>query len=261
MVKELTQYFPARVYNMLNKVFGNMQYCSMRKQFLIVTACVCLVLFAPFNTHAADGGIGVTVVNYTLNSSHEVTLDYTITINAEVTNFDSTAFTGHLSFGLRNNQGIITSGDIFGGPPYSGNIISLHGHETIPAIFSVTITSQYFAPGPDVVVIWPIFSGTPQDSIIIPINIVTPNGINNTKEKRIEYIVTNDKIILQNTSNQNSFKQVRLYNTLGQLLYETHSSFITEIPMGALPKGIYLCEFTAEDGSKQVIKFFYPTTY
>ena len=261
MAKEILQYFSMMLSKVLKISFSWLKHSFTRKQLIPAVASLCLIFGTRSGLYASDGKIGVTVVNYTLDTTHNVNLGYTITINADVTNYDTSTFTGSITFGLRNNEEIITNGDVFNRPPYSGDIITLHGHETIPAIFNVIVTSPYYTPGPDVVVIWPIFAGTPNDSINIPINVVDPSSINNSKEDPITYLITSEKIILKNTGNQNTFKQVRLFNVVGQELYELHSVEITEIPISSLPKGLYVCELIAADGTKQVIRFIYPSAF
>lgn len=242
--------------NLLNRATRPMRFRTTGAVLfsLVLTFCAYLCSFA-----SDGGGIGVTVVNYTLDSTHDVNLGYSITVNADVTNFDTTTFTGALTFGLRNNESIITSEGVFNRPPYSGDVITLQGHSTIPAIFNVYISPAYFTPGPDVVVIWPIFAGNPQDSIVIAINVIDPSAVNNVKAAPFTYIVTDGGIVLKNSGN--SFKQVRLYNLLGQQIYELHAANITEVPTANLSKGVYLCELTAADGSRQVIRFIYPPAF
>src|ERR1700722_9395046 len=103
---------------------------------------------------AADKGIGVVLLDYTLDTTNQVDLGYTITIYAQVTNYDTVPFSGSINFGLHNNQQNLSTDNIFKKPPYSGDIISLGPGETVPAIFSVNVSPLYFAPGPDVVVVW-----------------------------------------------------------------------------------------------------------
>ena len=43
---------------------------------------------------------------------------------------------------------------------------------------------------------------------------------------------------------------------MGQQISELRSEFITEIPLPALPKGLYLCELITAEGKRKVIRFF-----
>src|ERR1043165_5014828 len=134
---------------------------------LLLLLCCC--------TKAANPTVGVTLINYTFDN---VGYGYSITINAEVRNFDTVPFNGTIDFGLRNNaHPNLTNSGIFNQPPYSGNQISLYPNEVVPAVFSIRIEPQYFAPGPDVVVVWPICSGPIADSIVLDITVQNPSGI------------------------------------------------------------------------------------
>jgi hypothetical protein len=215
-----------------------------------------LLLPASLATRAANNGLGVTLINYTLDTvNNDVNLGYTITINAEVTNFDSLPFNGIINFGLHNNTAILSNNGLFDKPPYSGDSISLAGGETVPAIFSVNITTPYFKPGPDVVVVWPICTQAIVDSIIIHINVLGANGINDEQEIPFSYAIVNNSIMLKTADAKINFKQVRIYNSLGQKLQETTSDYISNIPLPQLARGTYFCQLTTADGRKATFKF------
>ena len=221
-------------------------------QKIIVPAVLVLLIYNQCCAQAS--GVGVTLINYTLST---VDLGYTITINARVSNFDSVPFSGVIEFGLRDDHATLTNSGVFNAPPYTGSHITLYPHEVVPAVFSIHIDPQYFAPGPDVVVVWPICTRPIADSILIPIQIENPNAIADTKEDPFSYIILNDKIFLKNYAAGTNFKQVRIYNLLGQPVSETHSDYITEVQLPVLPKGLYLAEFLAADGKRKVIRFFH----
>ena len=227
----------------------------MMKKFLhkLIAPAVLLLLVCS-QLKAVDPGVGVTLINYTLGT---VDLGYTITINARVSNYDSVPFIGTLDFGLRNNQQELSNSGVFNKPPYSSTQISLGPYETVPAIFSVDIDPQFFNPGPDVVVVWPICSKPIIDSIVININVLNPNSITDNKDDLFTYLIVGNKILLKNYAAETNFKQVRIYNLMGQQVAELRSQFITEVPLPALPKGLYMCEFLAADGKRKVIRFFY----
>lgn len=206
----------------------------------------------------ATSGISVTLLGYTVDSTLNVNLGYTLTISTQVTNTDSAnSFSGQLDFGLRSNTQTLTTSNIFNKPPYSNNQITLAPNETVPAIFSVHITSQYFVPGPDVVVVWPISTSPITDSVRIPLNILNPSGVEEEKKDMFNYILTEKKILLQNLGPQTNFKQVRIYNLMGQPVSCLSSDFITEIPVPDLPRGIYICELFSSTNARRVIKFFH----
>jgi hypothetical protein len=222
-----------------------------RLAFLIVTVVTCVPLVAQTN------GLALTLINYTVQNDSNVNLGYTITINAQITNTDTAnSFTGVLDFGLRNSAQVLTQNNsIFKKPPYSSDSVILNPGETVPAIFSVDIETPYFAPGPDVVVVWPISNKPVSDSILIELNVVGPNSISKEPEAEFNYIISLGVISLQGLPYQKHVKQVRIYNISGQVLIQHNSGINTEIPLGTLPKGIYLCEVYLSDKSRKVIKF------
>jgi hypothetical protein len=206
----------------------------------------------------AYGGIAVTFVDYHLDSTQNVSLGYTLTINAQVRNTDSAHFfSGVLDFGLRNSDSVLSGANIFNKPPYSGNQISLGPGEVVPAIFSIGIDNPYFAPGPDVVVVWPISASPIADSILIKLLIQSPSAIAKKEQDNFHYIVTANQIHLSYSHDELNFKQVRIFNILGQEAAYIHSDFITEIPVPDVPKGIYICELLSADNKTRVIKFFH----
>lgn len=222
-----------------------------RLAFLIVTVVTCAPLVAQTN------GLALTLVNYTVQNDSSVNLGYTITINAQITNTDTAnSFAGVLDFGLRNSAQILTQNNtIFKKPPYSSDSVILNPGETVPAIFSIDIETPYFAPGPDVVVVWPISSKPVSDSILIELNVVGPSNIADKPEAEFSYIVYPGAIALQGLPYQMQVKQVRIYSISGQVFIQHNSGINTEIPLGTLPRGIYLCEVYLSDKSRKVIKF------
>lgn len=218
----------------------------------LVASAVLVFLFV--TPSRAISGVGVTLINYTFDT---VGFSYTITINARVSNYDSVPFAGVLDFGLRNDHQVLSNTGIFNKPPYSQNQVSLYPYETVPAIFSVDIDPQYFSPGPDVVVVWPICTKPIVDSILINIFVETPSVVKNEKEELFNYIVMNDRIFLKSLSSETNIQQVRLFDVLGRQISEARASFITEFPIPTTAKGIYLAEFLAVDGRRKVVKFFH----
>jgi hypothetical protein len=231
----------------------------MKKLLLPRIAFLILAVGACGTLVAQASGLALTLVNYTIqNDSGKVNLGYTITINAQITNDDTTQFVGQLDFGLRNNSQILTqNGNIFNKPPYSSQTITLNPGETVPAIFSVDIETPYFMPGPDVVVVWPISSKPVTDSVLIELNVQQPNALKNEEEALFNYIVLPDKILLQNIAYEKQVKQVRIYNVFGQLMAGYETGVTTEVPTGNLPQGIYLCEVYLNDRTRKVIKFLH----
>ena len=231
----------------------------MKQNILRTFLAAVLLSVASVQHSVASSGIAVTLLGYTIDSTLNVNLGYTLTISAIVKNTDGVnSFSGPLDFGLHTNTHTLTTFSLFSKPFYSGSTqIFLDTNESVPALFSVDIDPQFFSPGPDVVVVWPICTSPITDSVRIPLNIVSPNAITDEQEQKFNYFVTEDKIFLQNIYQQINFKQVRIISLLGQTVSSLTSNFITEIPIPDLPKGIYLCELVTNDNSHSVIKFFH----
>ncbi|MBL0310180.1 MAG: T9SS type A sorting domain-containing protein [Bacteroidetes bacterium] len=226
--------------------------------------CLFLLAFAIpvcLPAYSADRGIGVTLVNYTLQhtANNEVTAGYTLSISARVKNFDTLPFSGILDFGLRNSHFDLTNQSIFGRPNYSGQQIQLDGGEEVPAIFSITIDPTFFiAPGPDVVVVWPISPEPVEDSILIHLTLLdTLTGMSDEQPgNHIAYTTLKDRIQLFNIGDQQmNFKQVRIFDLMGRQISNTALLINNEIPIPDLPRGIYLCELITLEGKSSIIKF------
>lgn len=233
----------------------------IRKPLPFVIVCLLFVVGVPFYS-VAQAGLALTLQNYTVQpASGQVGLGYTITINADLTNTDTVDFVGQIDFGLRNNSADLTTTptNIFSAPyysfSYSNQNIAITPGETVPAIFSVDVESPYFAPGPDVVVVWPISNKPIADSIVISLVVVGPNTLMGQPEAEITYLVLTDRIVLQDVPSASFVQQVRIYNVYGQLMSGIQTNGFHEIILGNLPKGIYLCEVTLANRSKKVIKF------
>jgi hypothetical protein len=108
-------------------------------------------------------------------------------------------------------------------------------------------------------VVWPICNGPIADSIVINFTVkaLDPTGVSNPKDDGFSYAVTNTRILLRNSNNTTEFKQVRIYNLLGQDVYHMQGGSITEIPLPSLASGVYLCELLMADNTRRVIKFYH----
>jgi hypothetical protein len=219
-----------------------------------------LTVAIPFGS-VAQSGLALTLINYTVqNDTGKVNLGYTITINAELTNTDSQDFSGQLDFGLRNNSGELTNvGTIFNKPTYSNQVppIVISPGETVPAIFSIDIETPYFAPGPDVVVVWPISTKPVADSILIPLLVLSPNDVAMEEAGNFKCLVLSDRLILQDAGTELNVQQVRIYDLYGRLIAEPANYNTNQIMLNAIPKGIYLCEVTMKDNTRRVVKFIH----
>ncbi len=231
----------------------NMKHKMTRKIYTVVA----LIMVCCFSA-TAQSSIALKLINYTIQSdSVNFDLGYTITINADLTNTGQVTYNDSLDFGLRNstNNFIPPSSGLFNKPPYTGyGLITIDTGETVPAVFSVHIDMPYFHPGPDVVVVWPICSSVYNDSVLINLNILDPLAINDEVEQITPYIITGSEVFLEKAS-ENNFQQVRIFNISGQLLYAQHADYISRVPIGNLPHGMFFCELQTNDKRRQVIKF------
>jgi hypothetical protein len=219
----------------------------------LLFAC-CLVVFTGY-CNAQSSNISIALIGYTIDT---VNLGYTLTMNAEVTNQDSVPFTGRINFGLRSNNDIITNSTVFDQPPYSGDSIYLNGHETVPAVFGVNINPQYFTPGPDVVVVWPICTAPNVDSIVLHIFVQDPSGINGPAAGLFAYHIQADKILFSNGQANTVFEQVRIFDVAGRQVIAQNGTNITEVPIGRLLQGVYVCQLICGNGLKINFKFVAP---
>lgn len=219
---------------------------------LLFTGFMCCTL--AHTAIAGTPGIGVSLINYTFDT---VGFGYTITINALVTNHDTLPFTGTIDFGLRTQNYNLSNSGLFNKPPYSGgNTITLYPGETVPSIFSVEIDPAYFVPGPDVVVVWPICTQPISDSVVIPIVVEAPNAIAGTDDIKMGYIIINGHIFITDLEAGVMFKQVRIYNIMGQQIAGVEAANITDVNLPPVPHGVYLAEFITTGNRRRVIRFF-----
>lgn len=226
----------------------------MIRHLYLSILCLFILLVCSYRAAAQSTGIGLTLLNYTVETNQgNVNLGRTVTINAVITNYDTSDFEGTLDFGLRNTQQQLSNTGLFDKPPYSGNVITLSPGETVPAVFSVEIDASYFTPGPDVVVVWPISASPIADSVVISLNIFTPTSIQEEEPLAFSYIVMADRVMIQNLAIDNAFEQVRIYSMLGQVVMGINSN-ANEIPIGSLPKGLYICELKSGK-MRSVFKF------
>jgi hypothetical protein len=221
-----------------------------------ILLCLLFLLTGTLFSRGAVNGVGVTLISYSLDTNL-VNLGYTVTISAQVTNFDSVPFNGSLNFGLRNLQDTLTNAGIFGQPPYSGDMISLGPNQTVPAVFTVNVNLPYFDPGPNVIVVWPICSQPVADSVLIAIVVTDPDpsGLKSLNTIPLTYAVVNNAILLKSTEPSINFKQVRIYDVIGQKLAETNANYISTVQLPELPHGIYLCQLVTADGRRTTVKF------
>jgi hypothetical protein len=121
----------------------------------------------------------------------------------------------------------------------------------VPTLFSLQIDTPYFIAGPDVVVVWPISNVNFNDSVLINLLIEDPTSIEEQLIHKNDIQVFGDYILLP----ENNFKQVRIYNYSGSLLWEQNFAASLHIPIDFLPQGFYLLEAVSATKQRIVKKF------
>jgi hypothetical protein len=181
-----------------------------------------------------------------------------ILVFANLQNTDTAnSFTGVVNFEIANGFQNLSGSNILSAPPYNGTQITLNPKEEIPALFTVRVDEQYFKVGPDIIVIWPMTTLPPKDSIRIPITIHQALGIEWLTQNKPHLSVNGNQLMIQSgvTAN-NELKQVRIFNLTGQLLLQ-QSSEEKNISIGIdeLPRGLFVCELLYSNNKRNVMKF------
>lgn len=181
-----------------------------------------------------------------------------ILVFANLQNTDSTnAFSGVVNFQVANDIQNLSNSNILSSPPYSGTQITLDPKEEIPALFTVKVDEQYFKAGPDIIVIWPMTTLPPKDSIRISITIHQALGIEGLTQNKYYLSVNGNQLTIHSRVNANNdLKQVRIFDLSGQLLLQ-QSSEEKNISIGIdeLPRGLFICELLYSNNKRNVMKF------
>lgn len=219
------------------------------RYILTLLWCICSVKALP------QTGLSLNLLNYTFEADTLiVNPGFRITIYTELTNVAQDTFESTLEFGLRNNQQDLSAiPGIFNKPSYSGKTIRLTPGETVPAIFSVKIDAPYYAPGPDVVVVWPISNSPILDSVIIPLIVDAPMSSAGLTTQTARYIISDGQLHLLQAI-ENPVKQVRIFNLNGQQLSNVVLHNASTMPAITLPKGLLFVEVIYADRKRAIIK-------
>jgi hypothetical protein len=181
-----------------------------------------------------------------------------ILVFANLQNTDtSNAFSGIVRFEVANGIQNLSNSNILSSPPYSGTQITLDPKEEIPALFTVKVDEQYFKAGPDIIVIWPMTTQPPKDSILIPIIIHQALGVEGlTKNKHYLSVNGNQLTIHSGVTANNDLKQVRIFDLAGQLLLQQSlDENNISLNIDILPRGMFLCELLFNNNKRNTIKF------
>ncbi len=183
------------------------------------------------------------------------TLQYgqTVVVNATVTNIDSIEFNEIMDFEIRNDVGLdISTTGIFSKPPYSGDTIILTPGESIPAYFSLLITTASFAANTfDHITIWPSSIYVAADSIRELIFI--KDSITNIDER---YITQHVAYLSGNTLHLKArdITTVELYSTAGQQVGNADPTN-SHIDYCSLASGVYFIRLSNAKKQHFILKF------
>lgn len=181
-----------------------------------------------------------------------------ILVFANLQNTDTAnSFTGVVNFEIANGIQNLSGNNILSAPPYNGTQITLNPKEEIPALFTVRVDEQYFKVGPDIIVIWPMTTLPPNDSIRIPINIHQALGIEGLTQNKPHLSVNGNQLMIHSGATANNeLKQVRIFNLTGQLLLQQSSEEKNiNLSIDELPRGIFICELLYGNNKRNVMKF------
>jgi hypothetical protein len=226
----------------------------MKKVYLV--ACCLLAFVFSNNPVSAQGVLSL----YTTSSSNTtLPMGGMVSINTKLVNTSATdTFNGLIDFELANGNGIINDINVFGEPQISGTVFKLAPQEEKLLLFTVTPNASYFAPGPDIIIVWPIAASANAiiDSARVAINILQSTGVNETDMQQIRILNTGTDLFISTGSEKIATERVQLFNLQGQLLLQQYfNATNVHLPITELPKGIYVVELTTNNGIRKLMKF------
>ena len=185
-------------------------------------------------------------------------------INITVYNTGIDTFNDFLSFDYTINGNPYNSDTISGSAgsgisfSYAPVIILPHDSIVLPNIF-VLIHSPQFIIGSSIVVIWPRAQNVSTviiDSATRQMNIVSSlSGINDPERERLKIYMQGQQLWVQ-CDLANQLKEIRIYNTLGELLTARPVTQNIEIPMNHYAIGVYFVEVILNNNKREVFKVF-----
>lgn len=181
-----------------------------------------------------------------------------ILVFANLQNTDtSKVFSGIVNFEIANTTQNLNNSNILSSPPYNGTQITLDPKEKIPALFTVKVDEQYFKAGPDIIVIWPLTTLPPTDSVRIPITIHQTLGVEGLTKNKHYLTVSGNVLSIHNAGNANNdLKQVRIFDLSGQLLLQQNNDENNNgVNIDTLPRGMFICELLYNNNKRSVLKF------
>ena len=210
------------------------------KKLLLLQFVMFLLLLVGMSQLTIDSlATSTTITQDTVNIEDAINFDVVISYTS------STPFSGniYLVAGVDSSAGI-SSIDTLG----SRTVFNLINDTIIIPFIDTANLQNGYRIGGNIVVVWPVAAGlTTLGTFEVDIYVVIPTGTNNKEFINDFTIYPNplkNTLYIQNKTNHNQVKQVRIYNNLGMEIIKTNLS--NEIDVSILPKGIYFLELELE---------------
>lgn len=219
------------------------------KPLIVLLIALCLGQAA----HGASSlGFGATTY-----SEDTLNLGDTLHINTYLKNYDTAAYASTLGFRLKINGIINVNQNIFPNP-LQGQQLNLAPGDSLALNMIVVITPAYFVVGPDILVVWPYPTdgGIAHDSLIKQIIVRDyETGINEAAlDEALKAWLQNDQFVINSDAALVELNRVSFYNLYGEITYSTPASNNTQIPLGHLPRGIYIAEIIYNGNQRKLVK-------
>lgn len=196
------------------------------------------------------------VFGTTTLSADTVHANETVYVSTSLINTGNQPYNGRLWFAFSINGVRNISRSIFN-PPYNGEVVSINPGQQLPLQFEVVAQPQYFVPGPDIFVVWPITeNNTTPDTL--QAQIVVLDGINDVAaeqdESNLRIYSTNNTLIITQADAAPQLKNIALYSITGSLMYYTTNTGNITLPLDNYTPGIYLVQIQLGNGRYKTYK-------
>lgn len=186
-----------------------------------------------------------------------VTLGSSFSFNAIVRNDSNSIFNGQIGFGYYINAGAVTTvSDTSSGLQFSASPAILNpGDTTTGSSITVHVSGPQFIAGPSVVVIWPIAtSGYALDSLVLHIQVLTPNNISTVDDDKVVAFVINNSLTIK-SENEIRLRQVRIFDISGREIMDKQNPS-NNITLPEMNTGVYFAEIIYNNNQRKVFRFF-----
>jgi len=210
-------------------------------------------LFCCFATPLAASDIGFGAASF---SKDTFQFGDTLFITTSIINYDTAAYYDLVDLGLIINGVENANRNIVITNPLSDQLLSLPPGDSISLKIELIITPSYYEVGPDIFVVWPIcINGSPpHDSLTKQIYVLDPTGISSLQAKPTRVFYYDQAIIIEDIGDDNAFKRVRIFNSVGQVLINSPWKQNGSIPFANYADGIYFLELGSASGKMEVFR-------